>query len=112
MLLENRAGILSRQFGSAVARLAGVRWRAHIDVQPTLAVEGDALVLVLPLFRETGDDGLHRSGGQQRAGRHLVSLHRDRGGYVEVAVAKPQTRAASLAERLLGLQAPVAVFIA
>ena len=104
MLFENRAGILAGDTGLAILRLAGVRRRAYVHIQRSLAIEGDALVAMLIHTFKTGDDNFGRAGGFQLAGRHFVALDRVHLGYIEIAVVKLDTGDGPIAELLPELQ--------
>src|SRR6185436_9591712 len=71
VLLENGAGILPRHARLSILGLAGVRWRADVDVESALAIEGDALVLVLTIARQAGDDRLRHAGRLELSRRQL-----------------------------------------
>jgi hypothetical protein len=62
VLLEDRTGIDTGRSGATIRLLAGVRRRTDVDVEPAIAVEGNALVLVLPICGEPCDDRLRGAG--------------------------------------------------
>ena len=112
VLLENRARVHALRAGPAIRILAGVRRRAHVDVETATAVEGNALVLVLPLVGQAADDRLGRTGRLQRAVGQLEALDHLRVRQVDVAVAQRDAGRAAGAEALDHLELAVFVGVA
>ena len=112
VLLEDRARIHALRTRAAIGLLTGIRRCADVDVEPAVAVEGNALVLVLTIGGEAGDDRLGRAGRLELPGGQLHPLDRLRMREVDIAIAQRDAGRAAAAERLFDLEAAVAVGVA
>jgi hypothetical protein len=111
VLLEDRAGIDALGSGATIGLLTRVRWRADVDVEPAVAVKGDAFVFVLTVGGKAGHDRLRGASRLELALRQLHPFDGLRMREVDVAVAQRNAGGAATAERLLHLEAAVAVCI-
>jgi hypothetical protein len=85
---------------------------ADVDVERAVAVEGDALVFVLPVARKAGHDGLCGARRFELTGRELHALDRQRMREIHLAVAQRDPGRARAAERFLDFESAIAVRVA
>ena len=92
-------GIQTQRTFLPILLLAGVRRRAHVDIESALRIERESLVRVLPLFRKFADHGLARPGGRELALLERIAVHADVVGHIQPVLEDAHFRALHVAER-------------